>query len=339
MSTDGGNCRPPGGVGRAPRTRSRTLPAAASAALALAAGVLLAGCGGSSRAVSGGASTAAAAAGGAATLRGLLARVLPRARVITVIDLRAARSELRLPANAPLLLRPEGPASAADSRRRELTEFSSLALPLVDDRPLFAALDLGRISLAVQFGGVQHSGLLIGTSEPRRRIASALIRAGWHAVAHGYRLGAAGASRELEHSQLDLFAGGLVIAYKPADADRAAAQRRAPSSDARLIALLRSSRAPGRFAAIDNGCLSTELAEERLSPREGRITLVPRHAPSLGDVPLAAEGQLLRSLGLVPRAALRGGEVLIYLRYAVGAGAPAGTVVELARTTPVYLCD
>jgi hypothetical protein len=346
----GGAGRPPGGVGRAPRPHIRILRGAAAAApLVLAAGVLLAACGGSSVTHASGSAAAGVAAptratataaravvgapgpGHAATLPQLLARVLPGARLLTVVDLRLARAQLRLGAHAPL--------GDHGHRGQELTQLGLLALPLIDDHELFAGLDLSRITAAVQFGGVAHSGLLIASSETPAQITAGLERVGWRRYDGGFRYARPGGDSDLSHSQVDLFNGGLVLAYTPADAEQAARQTQAPRSDRRLLALVDSSGAPARFAAIDSGCLRSELAQERLSPHVGSIVISPRARPRAGDLTVAAAAGALSRIGLVIRQTTVGRtQVLIKLRYGAHTRAPAGTIVELARVAPLYRC-
>jgi hypothetical protein len=325
------------------RDRPRSLRQLAGPLVGVAAAAaLLAGCGGSGRRPQAQATSAAAAGAGqarGATLAGLLAHVLPGARLITAVDLDAARAELGLPRDAGLLV-DGGRAAGSRSERAalKLTQLASLALPFVEDRPLLAALDLRRVHAAVQFGGVEHGGLLIGTSQPPGAIAAALRRGGWRAQGGGfeYRRGAGGL---LGGSKVALFPGGLVLAADPDDADSSAEQRTAPSDDARLLALLERSRAPARFAAVQTTCLRGILADERLVPQEGTVSLRPRRPPKRGDVVLGPGDPALFGLGLVVSApVIRQGRVTVRVRYRPGSRAAAGTVVDLARTQPVYRC-
>lgn len=314
-----------------------------------AAGVALAGCGGGHRpppAIPNGRHVAAA------TMQQLLARVLPGTRIATAVNLREARRELHLPADQPLAPRAltesttDPPRSAPTAHRRAaiaaLTQLASLAMPLYDDSPLFSALELGRVTGAVQFGGVEHSGLLIATSEPPAQIERSLLNAGWSKVDGGFRYphAVAPGGRVLAHSKVALFPGGLVLAYQPEDADDAAEQSTAARSDAQLLALLARSSAPARFATVDSACLREELAAERLAPRIAIVSVRPKQTPNLGRVILASGDPDLAGLGLaVSPPILQDGRVVITVRYLRSSRAPAGTVVELARDAPVYRCS
>jgi hypothetical protein len=319
------------------------------AATALVA--LLAACGASTRRANH-ATAGSVVAPRAATISALLVHVLPGARLITAVDLDAARRELGLPRDQSLVLpgdhlqalpRQAGAASAsaAPPAVRTLTQLASLALPLIDDRPLLAALDLRRVHAAVQFGGVEHGGLLIATSQPMSAIAAALERNGWRAVpGGGFEYAGDTGTGLLPGSRVALFAGGLVLAADSDDAVSAAEQQAAPEDDARLLALLNRSRAPARFAAVRTGCLRGILADERLVPHVGTVSLRPRRPAKLSDVVLVPGDPVLSGLGLLVSApVVRGGRVIVHVRYRNSSDTAAGALVDIARTEPVYRCD
>src|SRR5579875_2838769 len=299
------------------RDRLRWLRQLAGLLAAAALSAAVAGCGGTHRHRTPPA-TAASAAGSSAAVSRLLVHILPATRLITTVDLDAARAELRLPRDQGPALAPgggrerRGSGSSRQQRVRMLGELASLALPIVDDRPLLAALDLRDVHAAVQFGGVEHGGLLIATSQRPTAIATALKRLGWRASGEGFEYPSGGPAGLLEGSRVVLFAGGLVLAADAEDADAAAEQRAAPADDSQLLALLERSSAPARFAAVQPTCLRAILADERLAPDEGSVSIRTRGTPERSDVLLTPGDPLVEGLGLsVSRPLLRRNRVIV----------------------------
>lgn len=279
----------------------------------------------------------------------LLVHVLPHARLVTAVDLTQARIQLGLPADAspPPVTPPSVTAlDALDAGARHgplqaLGQLSSLVLPLGEDGALFAALQRGQIQAAVQFAGVQQSGLSIETAQPQQSIVAGLLAHGWARTGNGFQYRHDSPGGEIfAHSRVVLFDGGLVIAYDPDDAGAAAAQTSVPPSDRALLAPIARVSAPARFAATGSGCVAGLVALEQLLPRVATVEIKPSSDPQPARVRLSGRLADLGQAGvLVAPPRLRSGVVEIGVRYGASAAAPAGTIIDLTRTQPVYRCS
>jgi hypothetical protein len=265
----------------------------------------------------------------------LLRHVLPGAQAITAVDLKVARSDLSLRADATPYL---GGVKEARGAAFQLASLTAVVVPPARGAALLHGVDFGLVRAIVTFTGSGHSGLLLRVQASRAAIVARLRSAGWVRGASGFYLRSAGI---LTRARLRLFPGGIVLAIPGGDAERAARQRAVPADDRSLGALLGSYPSPASFAELppSTSCLQSVVAKEGLAPHDAAVSITVHGRASLARLQLNRASTSLRKDGLVTGSpTVRGSMITVPVMPRPGSRAALGAIVGALEDVPLYRC-
>ncbi|HWF54854.1 MAG TPA: hypothetical protein VG223_09510 [Solirubrobacteraceae bacterium] len=283
--------------------------------VAAAVALALAGCGGSRPAGPSRPPFSAPVATGGVLVKphgpvgALLRHLPPGVDAITAVDLKVARAELGVRADAdPYLPGPrEVPAAAAT-----LASIAGLIVPPPDAGALLGGVDFGSVRAIVEFAGPGTRGVLLRTA------VRPAVRGG----------------------RLRLIRGGIVLGSSRAVAAAAAGRRAIPRDDRALVALLGSYPSAASFAYRPSGsrCVISVVAMETLAPPAASVTVTVRGVPSRSRLalPSVARAGLVLGMPVISGASINV-PVLPRRRGAAGRVALRAIIGALERG-PVYRC-